>query len=87
MSVSAANRRARERYDSFVSSLDLVMDALESLDSVIDHVESSRVSSGWTIPTQDELSQYRMKAIDELDRLRASAKNYEAELVSREWRL
>lgn len=87
MQIAAVNRRAQQRYQSFVSSMDLVLDALQSLDSVIDNVDPKQASRGWTVPTPDELSGHRQKATDELERLRVIAKKYEAELVSRDWRL
>lgn len=87
MQVAAVNRRAQQRYQQFVSSMDLVLQALESLDSLISEVDPNQASGGWTVPTPDELRGYRQKAVDELERLREIAKKYEAELVSRDWRL
>ncbi|MTD53879.1 hypothetical protein [Amycolatopsis pithecellobii] len=87
MQINAVNRRARERYSAFVTSMDLVLEALDALNPLIEKVDDNHDSPGWTVATQDELTGYRMQATDELERLRASAKKWETELVSREWRI
>jgi hypothetical protein len=87
MQVAAINRRALQNYGAFVSAMDLVLEALEALDKVIDQVDDTKAHAGWTVATQDELKGYRLQAFDELDRLRTIAKKYEAELISRDWRL
>ncbi|WP_324607083.1 hypothetical protein [Saccharomonospora iraqiensis] len=86
--IEAVNRRARERYGSFVSAMDMVLEALEELDRFIDRVDDDRVGEGtWSMATREELQGLRRRAVDELDRLRAKAKKYEADLVSRDWRV
>lgn len=85
--IAAVNRRARERYSAFVTSMDFVLEALEGLDGLIGKVDDSHTGPGWTVATQDELKGYRMQALDELERLRVVAKKYETDLVSREWRI
>jgi hypothetical protein len=87
MQVQAINRRAQERYGTFVSAMDLVLDALDGLNALIDKVDDRTVTDGWTVATKEELQGYRRQAFDELERLRTVAKKYEIELVSREWRL
>lgn len=87
MQIEAINRRARERYGTFVATMDLVLEALQGLDELIEKVDDKHAGSGWTVATQDELKGYRMQAIDELERLRVAAKKYETELVSRDWRI
>jgi hypothetical protein len=87
MQVAAINRRALQNYGAFVSAMDLVLEALEALDKVIDQVDDSKGPAGWTVATQEELQGYRRQVFDELDRLRTIAKKYEAELISRDWRL
>lgn len=87
MQLGAINRRAQQKYATFVGAMDMVMEALENLKPLIDTVDDAAEGSGWTVVSQDELTGYRQRAADELDRLRAIAKKYEAELISREWRL
>lgn len=87
MQIATVNRRAQQRYGQFVSAMDLVLEALESLDGLIAEVDPKRAAGGWTVPTPEELSGHRQKATDELERLREIAKKYEAELISRDWRL
>lgn len=87
MQIGAVNRRAQQKYANFVAAMDMVMESLQTLKPLIDEVDDADNGGGWSVVTQDELAAYRQKAADELDRLRAIAKKYEAELVSRDWRL
>lgn len=87
MQIEAINRWARERYSTFVTSMDMVLEALEGLDELIAKVDDKHAGQGWTVATQDELRGFRTQAVDELERLRLAAKKYEAELVSRDWRV
>lgn len=87
MQIESVNRRARERYGSFVSAMDMVREALDNLTPVIVKVRERSGGSGWTVPTREELAGLKRTVTEELERLRAKTKKYEAELVSREWRL
>ncbi|MFI7680364.1 hypothetical protein [Actinophytocola sp. NPDC049390] len=87
MQIESVNRRARERYASFVSAMDMVREALDNLTPVIGKVRWVGGSSGWTVPRREELAGIKRTVVEELERLRAKTKKYEAELVSREWRL
>jgi hypothetical protein len=87
MQIDAVNRKARARYGSFVSAMDMVREALDNLAPVIAKVRKPSGGSGWTAPTREELAGLKRTATEELERLRAKSKKYEAELVSREWRL
>jgi carbamoylphosphate synthase large subunit len=87
MQNETANRKARERYASFVSAMDMVREALDNLTPLIAKVRERSGGSGWTVPTREELAGLRRTVVEELERLRAKTKKYEAELVSREWRL
>jgi glutamine synthetase type III len=86
MQVAAINRRAREKYATFVTAVDTLGGLFDELDKVIDKVSDGDAPGGFTIATQDELKAYRHRAFEELDRLRTNAKKHEAELVSRDWR-
>lgn len=85
--IEAINRRARQRYASFVSAMDAVREALDNLTPLIVKVRKPSGGSGWTVPTREELAGLKRTSFEELERLRKKAKKYEAELVSREWRL
>jgi len=87
MQVQTVNRRAQQQYATFVAAMDHVLEALQQLDPLIVRVEEPANETGWTKVTQDELTAYRNRAVDELERLRTTAKKYEANLVSRDWRL
>jgi len=87
MQFAVINSRARARYGQFVSATDMVLQALESADKLIARVDDARHSGGFTVATQDELVGFRRTAFEALESLRGTAKTYEAELVSREWRL
>lgn len=87
MQIEAVNRRARERYATFVTAMDLVLHALEETHKVIGRVGKKPTGPGWTVATRAELRGMHRTALEELGRLRTKTKKYEAELVSREWRL
>lgn len=87
MQVRALNRRAQEKYAEFVYAMDMVAEALASVDAVIGRVATRAPAAGWTVATRAELRAMRVRVFGELDTLRSKAKEYEGELVSREWRL
>lgn len=87
MQVKALNRRAQEKYAEFVYAIDAVAEALSSVDAVIGRVATRAPAAGWTVANRAELRAMRVRAFEELDSLRGKAKEYESELVSREWRL
>ncbi len=87
MQIPAINQRARQRYASFVTAMDMVREALDNLTPLLVKVRKPSGGSGWTVPTREELAGLKRTATEELERLRAKSKKYEAELVSREWRL
>lgn len=88
MQIQAVNARALRKYGELVSAMDLVAEALESARRLIASMKGKPVASGsWTVPTRDELVAMHTRGVEQLDRLRTAAKKYEAELISREWRV
>jgi len=87
MQIDALNRRARERYGAFVTAMDAVLHALDETNSLISRVQRKPAGPGWTVATREELRGIRRGALEELERLRRKTKKYEAELISRDWRL
>lgn len=87
MQISAVNRHARARYATFVASMDLVRHALDEVNQLIGKVQKRPAGARWRVATRAELRAMRRRALDELDRMRAKSKKYEAELLSREWRV
>jgi hypothetical protein len=86
MQFTALNRRAQQRYATFVTTLDMVAEVLAEVDKLIAKYDDDAMADSWTIATKDDLKSYRTKAFDELDRLRMLGKKHEAELISRDWR-
>jgi hypothetical protein len=86
MQIATLNRRAQQRYATFVNNMDMVAEVLGEVDKLIDRYNDGAMADSWTIATKDELKALRGKAFDELDRLRVLGKKHEAELVSRDWR-
>lgn len=87
MQIGAVNRRAQKRYATFVSAMDLVREMLDEANKLVAKMPKRPESPGWTVSTREELQGLRRNAIGELERLRKKSKTYEAELISREWRL
>lgn len=87
MEIPGANKRAMERYGQFVSALDLVAEQFDEIDKLIDRVGKGTTESGFTVPSREELKGLRAKAFGELEQMRATAKKFEAELVSKPWKV
>ncbi len=86
MQFAALNRRAQQRYATFVTNLDMIAEVLGEVDKLIAKYDDKAMADSWTIASKDELKAFRTKAFDELDRLRTLGKKHEAELISRDWR-
>ncbi|OLL74911.1 hypothetical protein Ae168Ps1_3308c [Pseudonocardia sp. Ae168_Ps1] len=93
------NRRALRRYGEFWRALQLVGDALAEAEKVAakttDAGKGKRAGKGvsaktggqhWSTASPDEVSASAKKAHGSLRVMASSAKRWEAELVSREWR-
>lgn len=87
MQIGVVNKAATERYRRFVGAMDLVLESLDAVDRVIRRVKPKGGAGGWTTATPAELRALRNGAFKELEALRTIAKNHEADLVSREWRV
>jgi hypothetical protein len=85
MVVQALNNRAKDRYTSFLTSISVVEGQFAELDRAISRVKSK--GHKWQVATQQELRAMRRTAFDHLQELRVTAKKYESELLSREWRV
>ena len=86
MQIGMLNRRAQQRYATFVATLEMIAEVLGEVDKLIARYDDKAMTVEWTIASKDELKSFRAKAFDELDRLRQLGKKHEAELVSRDWR-
>ncbi|MBP2369722.1 hypothetical protein [Pseudonocardia parietis] len=94
------NRRALRKYGEFWRALQLVGDALADAEKVAakaTDTRSKRSGKGasakagadrqhWSVASPDEISASAKKAHGSLKVMASSAKKWEAELVSREWR-
>ena len=94
------NRRALRKYGEFWRALQLVGDALAEAEKVAARstdAKSKRSGKGvsakagahghhWSVASPDEISASAKKAHTSLRVMASSAKKWEAELVSREWR-
>lgn len=87
MQMALVNKVAMARYRDFISAMDGVMLALEDCERHINRVDRNKVRVGWTASTPAELKAFRRKALDQLTALRKTAKNHEADLISRDWRV
>lgn len=87
MQIQAINRRAQQKFGNFISAMDLVLESFEAVDKLIARMDPKHAPGGFTVATPSELTGFKAKAFADLERLRATAKKYEAELISREWRV
>src|SRR6476620_1794791 len=89
VSVKPVNRRALRRYGEFWRALQMVGAALAEAEKTAAKAEpggrkGQRVH--WSAPTPEEMKAGAKKAGRSLEIMAKSAKRWEAELVSREWR-
>jgi hypothetical protein len=83
------NNRALRRYEEFTGAIETVRIALEEADPLIKQMKDVAPGRphGWQVPDKKEVLAARAKATELLDSLRAEAKKWEKELVSRGWRV
>ncbi len=89
MNVRPVNRRALRQYGQFWRALQLVGNALAEAERVAakaTDTKNTTTKTHWTTPTPQELKAAAKKAGLSLHTMSSSAKKWEAELVSREWR-
>ncbi|MGE0300559.1 MAG: hypothetical protein AB7R99_28120 [Pseudonocardia sp.] len=83
------NRRALRKYGEFWRALVLVGNALAEAERVAAKATDHHGRDGgphWSAPTAEELRAAAKRAGDALHVMSSSARKWEAELVSREWR-
>ena len=101
VNVKPVNRRALRKYGEFWRALQLVGDALVEAEKVAaqatDGKDKRRSGKGvsakagvegrhWSVASPEEISAAAKKSHNSLRVMAASAKKWEAELISREWR-
>ena len=86
MQVQVVNRRALRKYREFVSALETVWMVLDDARKLTDKVESESKAS-WRVATGSELRGMVRASMAHVDALQSRARQYEAELVSRDWRI
>jgi hypothetical protein len=89
MQVKAVNRAAQRRYDNFKHAVALLVMVLEGeTKRFITKVDDSKIpSDSYTVPTREEVEAARRKALASVGAMNRAAKKYEAELISRNWRV
>ncbi len=89
VNVKPVNRRALRKYGEFWRALQMVGNALAEAEKTAAKADTGKTkgqTAHWSTPTPDELKAAAKKAGRSLHVMSASAKKWEAELVSREWR-
>jgi hypothetical protein len=90
VNVKPVNRRALRRYGEFWRALQMVGTALAEAEKTAAKADSGGKRGGgrthWSTPTPEEMKASAKKAGRALEVMSKSAKRWEAELVSREWR-
>lgn len=88
MQISVLNERARRKYSEFVCNIVMVAEALDSVSALIGQMTPCPLTqTRWSVPAAEEVEAARKRAFELLEGLRTRARSYEAELVSRDWRL
>ncbi|MGH3903183.1 MAG: hypothetical protein ACRDTE_03165 [Pseudonocardiaceae bacterium] len=86
MRIKAVNRRAMAKYASFWQALVFVGQAIEEARTVGKRVADVPVKS-WQIATAEDIARAAKRVDGSLGTLAKSARRWEAELVSRDWRV
>ena len=89
MQVQAVNQHAVIKYREFEWAMQTVCESLEATQRLVNGMSDHHTGrfEGWQVPTKKEVQEARRKAVALLDGLRKKAKEYEAELLSRGWRV
>ena len=89
MQVQAVNQHAVIKYREFEWAMQTVCESLEATQRLVNGMSDHYTGrfEGWQVPTKKEVQEARHKAVALLDGLRKKAKEYEAELLSRGWRV
>jgi hypothetical protein len=78
----------RSKYSVFRNAINAVLEALEEAGKVIDRMDDNLAPpDGWSLPSSEEVRAIHTRALHALDVLNQSAKKWEAELLSRGWRV
>ena len=89
MQVQAVNQHAVIKYREMEWAMQTVCESLEATQRLVNGMSDHHTGrfEGWQVPTKKEVQEARRKAVALLDGLRKKAKEYEAELLSRGWRV
>jgi hypothetical protein len=89
MQVQAVNQHAVVKYREMEWAMQTVCESLEATQRLVNGMSDHHTGrfEGWQVPTKKEVQEARRKAVALLDGLRKKAKEYEAELLSRGWRV
>jgi hypothetical protein len=89
MRVQAVNKAAQERYATFKTAIALLQDVIDDqVRGLVAKIDDSKIpGEAWSVPTSDEVKALCDRAVGDIEDLAATAKKYEAELISREWRV
>ena len=87
--MEIVNKAAQENYASFRAAIVLLQETVdEHVRGFIEKAEDADIpADAWALPTPDELKSLCDKAVREIEEFTKDAKKYEAELVSRNWRV
>ena len=93
VNVGAVNRQALKKYGEFWAALNAVGEAVEQARKVAAQISDGEAGGPsratlrkWSMPTGDEVTKAVRKCDTALGIIVRSARKWEAELVSREWR-
>jgi hypothetical protein len=87
--VQVVNQHAVVKYREFEWALQTVCESLDATERLVNGMADHAAGrfQGWQVPTKKEVQEARKKAVVLLDGLRKKAKEFEAELLSRGWRV
>lgn len=87
--MEIVNKAAQENYASFRAAITLLQETVdEQVRGFIEKAQDADIpAAAWAVPSADELKSLCDKAVREIEEFTKDAKKYEAELISRNWRV
>lgn len=88
MQVQSVNNRAKNKYYDFETAMRMIAEALQDSSRLLRRMRESHAGfASWQVPDKKEITAAHQKAVKRLEALQQKAAEYEAELMSRGWRV
>jgi hypothetical protein len=87
MQLAVVNRRAARKYAEFVGALETVWMVIHDTEKLLSRIPQGAYPQGWRMASREQLVALRKAALVHVEALQVRSRTFEAELVSRDWRV